>query len=248
MRLAGLILLLLGAAAPAAAENRGLTSMWTIEEAPPPAATLEVAREDYVLKQRLLPTGLVELTAAPGTGGPEGFQAGSQLIEIRAGEALVFCDPAIRPQKLIGHAQYCFVDADRDGRLEGAFLTSSVTKGILTLQGNRPKSPKGIAPLAYRRIDPAQFSLPLFVGLQYRGSANIGSDHVFEIRYGGPDQTDTITRRIVYKKENVPGAMDFMGGRFTILSAAEGKIRVHVDRAMPTQPFAVMQTTTYRIY
>lgn len=235
-------------ASPAGAAGRQLLTIWTIDGNAPSGSTFEAAREDYVFKQRLLPSGLVELGPVPAeAAAAAGVSEGQQLVEVKS-DVPVYCDANVRAQKLIGHAQPCFVDADSDGRFEGLFLTSSVTKGILTLQGSRPKQPRAIAPIAYRRVEPDAFRQKLFVGLQYRGNANLVGNHIFEIRYGSDEQTGSLTDRILHKKTDIPGSHDMMGGRFTILAATPRGIRVRIDQPIPSQPFSVVQTTTYRFY
>ena len=240
-------LALLAGSSSAAAANRMLHTVWMVGEPLVPAGTRDVARLDYVLKHRLLPMGLAELTAGSGDTS-QGLEAGKQLVEIQSAGALVFCDAGIRGQKLVGHAQPCLIDADKDGRFEGLFWTTSVTKGMLTIQGKMPKKPKAIGPLAYRRLDPGQFKGDLFVGLQYRGDANLFGNQVFEVKYGSEEKTGSLTERIVHKKGNIPGETGFLGGRFTILAATADGIRVRVDQPVPAQAFGVFQTTTYRIY
>lgn len=239
---------LLVAAQPAVSAGRQLMTLWTIEEGAAPSDVRELRSGDYVMRQRLLPLGLAELTEGTATAGLPDVEQGSQLIELQGGDAAVFCDPVIRPKKLIGHAQLCLVDADRDSRFEGMFLTTSVTKGILTIQGKRPKSPRAIPPVAYRRVDPANFKADLFVGLQYRGNANLLGNHIFEVRYGSAERTGSLSKRIAHKKAEIHGSREFMGGRFTILDAFGETIRVRIDKPMPAQPFGVLQTTTYRFY
>lgn len=242
-----LSLALLACTASAAAADRMVTTVWMVGESLVPAGERDVARLDYVLKHRLLPLGLAELTAGSSDAG-HGLEAGRQLVEIQSSAALVFCDAGIRGQKLVGHAQPCLIDADRDGRFESLFWTSSVTKGMLTIQGKLPKKPKPIGPLAYRRVDPGEFEGALFVGLQYRGDANLFGNQVFEVKYGSEDKTGSLTERVLHKKGNIPGSTVFLGGRFTILAASADGIRVRVDQPIPAQAFGVFQTTTYRIY
>ena len=242
-----LALALLAVSSSATAAGRQLTTVWMVGDSLVADGTRDVARLDHVLKHRLLPAGLAELTSGSADAS-QGLAAGTQLVEIQSAGALVFCDPGIRGQKLVGHAQPCLVDADKDGSFEGVFWTTSVTKGMLTVQGKMPKKPKAIGPLSYRRLDPGQFKGELFVGLQYRGDANLFSNQVFEVKYGSEEKTGSLTERIVHKKSNIPGSTEFMGGRFTILSATPTGIRIRLEQPVPAQPFGVFQTTTYRIY
>ncbi|MGZ8997576.1 MAG: hypothetical protein ACXW2T_01845 [Allosphingosinicella sp.] len=245
MRVAALAAALIGLSSQAAAQ-RGMMTVWNVEAAEARPDPFQVGPNDYVIRQRLLPMGLAELTgAAPGLGA---MTAGKQLIELQGGGAAIFCDPVIRAKKLLGHAQLCLIDADRDGRFDSYFETSSVTKGIVTIQGSRPKRPTALEPVAYRRIDPRQFDQQLFLGVQYRGNANIFGNFVFEIRYGSEGQMGSLTRRILHKKANLPGSTDVLSGRFSILESGSGGIKVRIDTPLPPQPFGIFQTTTYRIY
>lgn len=245
MRLAALALLVIALPSQVAAQ-RGVMTIWNVEAAEPRPEPFQVGPNDYVIRQRLLPMGLAELNgAAPGLGA---MVAGKQLIELQGGGAAIFCDPVIRAKKLLGHAQLCLMDSDRDGRFDAYFETSSVTKGIVTIQGSRPKRPTALEPVGYRRIDPRQFDQQLFLGVQYRGNANIFGNFVFEIRYGSEGNMGSLTRRILHKKANVPGSTDVLGGRFSILESGSGGIKVRIDSPLPPQPFGVLQTTTYRIY
>lgn len=230
---------------PAWAGDRSLQTIWTIQEDPALLGERTVAREDYVLKQRLLPTGLVALSSDLEEAG---LPAGSQLIEVRSPGALVFCDPVSRAQKLVGHAQPCLIDADKDGRFEGLFFTTSVTKGILTIEGNRPKTPRVIAPVAYQRLDATAFALPLFVGVQYRGNANPVGNHVFRIDYGSDTSVGSLTERFMVGKAALPASQTPFGAQFDVLAQSPSGIQVRVTKTMPAQPFAVMKITTYRIY
>ena len=247
-RLICTFLLALACSAPAAAAGRGMTTLWMVGEPLVPAGERQVSRLDYVFKHRLLPTGLAALSDGSAAASAAGLAPDAQLIEVQTPGAIVFCDPVIRSKKLVGQAQPCFVDGDGDGRFEGSFFTTSVTKGILTIQGKRPGTPKAIAPLAYRRLDPSAFRERMFLGLQYRGNANIVGNHVFDVKYGNEEHSGSLTTRVLHKKRNIPGSTEVLGGRFTILAASENGITVRIDQPLPPEPFGVLQTTTYRVY
>jgi hypothetical protein len=243
--MAALALLLIGLSSQAGAQ-RGVMTVWNVEAVEARPEPFQIGPSDYVIRQRLLPMGLAELTgAAPGL---TGLTSGKQLIELQGGGAAIFCDPVVRAKKFFGHAQLCLMDEDGDGRFEAYFEAGSVTKGIVTIQGSRPKRPTALEAVAYRRIDPRQFAQQLFLGVQYRGNANVFGNFVFEIRYGSEGEMGSLTRRILHKKANVPGSTDVLGGRFSILEAVSGGIRVRIDAPLPPQPFGILQTTTYHIY
>jgi hypothetical protein len=231
---------------PASAEDRSLRNAWTILDDSALQGERILARGDYVFKQRLAPIGLAEL-------GEEGvavagLAGSSQLIEVQSPGAIVFCDPALRARKMLGHAQPCLVDSDRDGRFEGMFLTSSTTKGILMVQGNRPKVPKPIVPIAYRRLEVSAFALRLFVGVEYRGNSNPAGNHIFQVNYGSDGAMESLTERFAIGKVNLPATRTPFGGEFELLSESSQGIRIRVSRTIPAQPFGVVKTVTYTIY
>lgn len=242
---AGLAMALL-VSGPAVADPRDLASLYVIQPGDVPAGTRELSSGDYVVKQRLLPTGLAELaepvTLKPGATVP----AGTQLVEVQAEAAAVRCVAERAAQKMIGHAQPCFVDADRDGRFESWFSTSSTTKGILTITGRVPKQPTMLdTPVAYRTIDPALHKPELFVGIQRRNYFNIYGRENFMIVFGHEGETSELTTPQWVKSAQMPKELGIMGARFTALSETAGKMQVRVDAAMPKQPFGVTVTTTY---
>ena len=248
MRALATVALLVSVGKPAEASDRRLMTEWTIADEQSSPAERELTREDFVIKQRLMPTGVAQFMDQSAVSAIEPALATSQLVELKSNGAIVFCDPEIRGQKMLGHAQPCFVDADSDGRFESMFLTSSVTKGLLTVQGNRPKSPKAISPIAYRRIPIDDFKPQYFVGIQYRGNANISGNHIFEINYGSAGKMGSLTERFLIKKNEIPGIRTPFGGQFTLLSESAGGIRIRVDKPFPKQTFGIVQTTTYHIY
>jgi hypothetical protein len=230
---------------PALAGDRSVQNVWTIQEDPSFLGERTLGREDYVLKQRLIPSGLAALASNVDEAG---LVVGSQLIEVRSRDTVVFCDPVLRAQKMLGHAQPCLVDADNDGRFEGLFFTTSATKGILTIEGNRPKTPRAIVPVPYKRLDVTAFNIPLFVGVQYRGNSNPVGNHVFQINYGSDASVGSLTERFVVGKANLPATRMPFGAEFSLLSGTSEGIQVRVIKAIPTQPFTIMKTTSYRIY
>lgn len=232
------------------AQDRSLNTVWMIEGSADIPKEMELKPRDYVFRQRLLPTAVAQ-TEGVGEGAPiAGVTDKTQLVEVKSLGVAVFCDPLVRAQKLIGHAQPCFVDADNDGRFEALFMTSSVTEGLLNIQGNRPKKPRAITPVTYKRLAADKFERQLFFGIQYRGNANVVSSHVFEYNFGdiGAAEKDAITNRFVVKRDELPVKRDVMGGSFTILSESTDGIVVRIDKPLPSQPFGVFQTTTYRFY
>jgi hypothetical protein len=222
--------------------------MWFVQPVPAPAGELVLASGDYVLKQRLLPSGLAELREASQVRGTP-LAAGTQLVEVTSQAGAIFCMPAVPKQKLIGASfQPCLVDDDRDGDFDGWFNAISETKGLLTIAGKRPRKLKPLSATPYASVDPNTLRADCFVGSERRNFFNIYSLESFMIAFGCGPQADRLTAPVNFKSSEMPKEVSVLGARFTALGEAEGKMRVRVSEAMPYQPFGVVKTTTYRFY
>lgn len=237
--------LAIGSGMSGTAWGQSLQTVWTIDADSGSLGERTVAREDYVFRQRLLPSGMAELA---GPLAQVGLAARTQLVEVQGSDAAVFCDPMLRAQKMLGHAQPCLVDADRDGRFEGLFVTTSSTKGILTIAGKLPKKRTAIKPLPYVRVDVRSFRMPLFVGLQYRGNANPMGNHVFQTNFGSDRSTGALSDRMLIGKSQLATRRTYLGGEFEVLGSVPSGVKVRIIKPMASQSFSVMKVTTYRIY
>jgi hypothetical protein len=236
-------------ASAAIAQSRAMHTVWTIQPASAPEGERIIAGGEYVLKQKLLPSGVAELqTALNVPGAKRGLPAGTQFIEVLTAGAAVFCQATIQAQKLIGHAQLCLVDSNGDQTFDGYFQTSSATKGLLTIQGNRPKVPKPIPPTPYTRVPPSQFKGDFFVAIERRNFFNIYGRESFMIAFGREGEIGRITAPISFKSSELPKEMQILGARFTAVAEKDGKMLIRVHSAMPAQPFGVASYTTYRFY
>lgn len=219
---------------------------WSIQSQSPPEGDRALAGGEYVLQQRLLPSGLAELQT--GIDLPKegiSLSAGSQLIEVKTNGVAIFCQPSIQAPKLIGHAQLCLVDSNNDDAFDGFFKTTSMTKGILTIQGNRPKQPKAIEATRFARVTPSSFKEQYFVAIERRNYFNIYGRESFMIVFGREGDLDRITSPIQFNSSDFPKDINILGSHFTALTENEGKMIVRVHSAMPEQPFGIM---TYRVY
>lgn len=234
----------------AQAEAINLFTPWQIEPAAPPQAALDLAGGDFVIKQRLLPMGLAQLdTPLVDPARKLSLAAGTQLVAVGEAGKGVFCDATRYKKKANDTVLACFVDADRDGRFESYFKGYSYSGAIISLQGKvKAKNLKPIAPVAYRTLAPDAFTQDLFVGIQRRNYFNIYSRESFMVVFGNAQHTEEITQPIQFKSAEMPKDMTVLGARFTALSETAGRMRIKVHSAMPQQPFAIYQTTTYRFY
>ncbi len=105
-----------------------------------------------------MPIGLTELTEV--LEAPDGWgtlSKGTQLVEVQSQGAKVFCTSEIRPYAFTRKNQLCLVDSDNDAKFDGYFEIVSDTKGLMTFNGLRPKTPKSLSGIGYNRISPLQF-------------------------------------------------------------------------------------------
>ncbi|TGX53475.1 hypothetical protein E5A73_11600 [Sphingomonas gei] len=232
------------------AQSRDLQSLWIVQPSSAPMGDRALASGEFVLKQRLLPTGLAELGSDIALGGGKAkLVSGTQLIAAGTEGAKVFCIAEVAKQKLIGASfQPCLIDSDRDGDFDGWFSAVSQTKGLLTLAGKYPKKPKPIAETAYREVAPETMRDEYFVAIERRNYFNIYSRESFMIAFGREGQVDRLTAPISFKSTEMPRELTVMGAKFTAIAEQEGKMLVRVSAAMPRQPFGVMTSTTYNFY
>ena len=93
---------------------------------------------------------------------------------------------------------------------------------MLTIGGNRPKSPKAIAPTAYAQVDPATMRDEYFVAIERRNFFNIYSLESFMIAFGRDGELDRITAPVNFKSTDMPKDVEILGARFTALSEVAG--------------------------
>jgi hypothetical protein len=224
--------------------SRDMQSVWVIQPAAVPVGERLLGGGEFVLRQRLLPSGLVELEL-PVSIGDETLPAGTQLVEARTSGAKVFCDAHSSDDSLY---HLCLIDADDDGAFEGQFSTASQTKSMLMLAGRYPKKPRAIAPARYRPVSPATMREVFFVGIERRNYFNIYARESFMIAFGSADRLERLTAPVSFKSEEMPREVTVLGSRFTALSEQDGKMLIRVSQPMPMQPFAVATSTRVRFY
>lgn len=239
------VLLLVGAnASVAQAQTNRLMTMWWIEPAPPPAGILQLASKELVLKQRLLPNGLVFLgrSVSKAEAGAD-VSSGTELIEILGGPGPIFCEGKFTA----GRRQACFVDANRDSAFESSFQTNTTMPALVTIEGRMPRKLYPLAkPIPYRKADPAKSQLGAFVAIERRNFFNIYGRENFMILFGSNGRQERITDPVSFTSADLPKELRVLGSRFTALSENNGRMQVQVHSAMPRQPFGVLRMVTYR--
>ena len=246
LRLALAVLAAVGLPVSASAQSREMQTVWVIQPTPVPAGERQLASGDFVLRQRLLPTGLVELTA-PVLVRRETLSAGTQLVEVQAQGAKVFCIAEIARLEEESY-QPCLIDADSDGDFESWFRGYSPTRSLLTVTGRYPREPNAIAETPYREVAPTTMRDTFFVGIERRNYFNIYSRENFMIAFGSAQRLERLTTPLSFRSSEMPKDMEVLGARFTALSETDGKMLIRVSRAMPVQAFGVAKTTTTRVH
>ena len=247
--------LILTSAGSAQSPDRRMTTIWTIEPADSPRPSVEAAAGDILWKQRLLPTGLVRLSAPyQDAGGKRSFGAGTQLFEVKS-DVPVYCVAGMRDPKGFekwlksgSTTQFCLVDLDSDLRFDGYFEPISMVPGLPTIAGKRPKNPKPMSPVSYELIDPSSMEKPFWVGIQYQGKPLLYDRRNFAISFGSDTGKGSLTSWVYTSGSDYPLSQELLGARFTVLGMSGDKLQVRIDEPIPAQPFGVAYSVTYRIY
>lgn len=237
----------LGLPTLAQAQNRWLSTIWNVEpisEIPPER---EYAGRDFLLKQRLIPAGLVSLSENfSDTALKLSAPAGTQFFRVESEAGVAFCDGRRNGKKANSEVYLCLVDSNEDGIFDGSFKGLSETAGIPTIAGKLPKTLKPTSPVRYVKLAPSEFSILYFVAIQRRNFFNIYGRESFMIRFGTEEHSQKITNPVHFKASDLPKEMEILGARFTAIKESNGKMRIKIHSTMPKQPFGLIRTVTFR--
>lgn len=244
--LAGVVLFFAAVASPVSAAeelSRYISTPWIIAPLNTIPGERALAGGDFVLKQRLLPTGLVEL-AVPVAMGSNSFEAGTQFFKAKTDGVAVYCRPYAPDSALVG----CLLDRDSDGDFDEWFDVVSQTKGLPSVAQKYTKKRKPVSEIAYRKIPVTSMTDTYFVAIERRNYFNIYSRESFMIVFGREGRTERLTQPVSFKSDEMPKQLTIMGAVFTAVAERDGKMVVTVQREMPMQPFSVVKTTSYSVY
>ena len=247
--------LALASSVAAAQDPRQMSTIWMVQPSETQPDTVEAGSTDFIMKQRLLPTGLVRLTGTfQDAKGKRSFGTGTQLFEVKS-DVPIYCVAGMREPKgfekwMVGGAtsQFCLVDMDSDQRFDGYFEPVSMVPGLPTIAGKRPKKPKPMAPVAYEIADPSTLEKPFWIGIQYQGKPLLYDRRNFGVSFGSDTSKGALTSWVYTSGSNYPLSQNLLGASFTVLGETDGRLRVRIDQPIPPQPFGVVHTVTYRIY
>lgn len=247
----------MGLASPACAQTSGYYSQWFIEPTPG-AIEVTVKKEDFVVKSRLLPPGLIELTedVVEPLKGAVLARAGDQLFQAAAGRARkqqpeldlgVYC--TFRPltievagwfSPLFGREKgvryLCFVDADHDGRIEGGTEGSCTTFSFPIISGNLPRKPPAMTGGAYRKLAPTEIRDGPVVGIIFTGLRRDGAANL-DLRFGGGEMLPSLLSPD--SKAEAPRQRKILGARISVVEGGGAEARLRIDEGIPLQPFSM---------
>lgn len=246
-------LLMTGVALNPAANPDYIETAWVIQPDPTQIGEREVRDGEFVLKHRLLPPSLVELTedAKDAKSGNVIAKAGDQLFGLLTSGAPVYCispDPEKSLMRSLMSLQRCMIDVDHDGRLDSAFDVRNSVPGVPNFMRTRPKKLKPVTGGTYTKVAPEQDRQNYFVGIRYEGrtvSFGKGTQPTFSIKFGAEGNLGTLTAQRSAETSVTPFDMSILGSSFTVQARDGEVIRVKVSQPMPAQRFDVVQTAQY---
>lgn len=239
------------------AKSEKTFSTWIVE---PPQITSEpmtLNKGDFLQRARLLPIGLIELTADTRIGPKDDqvIHAGEQLFELAGGtvhrprrsSAGVFCqmqtfDTALKGLfgSSTGKARYCLVDRERDGKLDDVVPALSCPYDIPIVSVDVPTTPPTLTASTYRRVPITDFRNGPMVGIAYSGVQVLDGDPRFIRAFGSGNPIPLFGEKHSRAGEGTGQRISF-GGAFTIMHVDGQTVTIRNDRPIPVQPFAILR-------
>lgn len=240
------------------AKSENTFSAWVVE---PPQITSEpmtLKRGEFLQWARLLPIGLIELTADIrfGANGENVIHAGEQLFELAGGTiyrpqqatAGVFCqiktfDVMVKGLFGGGLAQnrYCFVDRERDGQLDNLVVALSCPYDLPLVSVKVPDSPPSLTASTYRRVPITDFREGPMVGIAFNGVVALDGDPRFIQAFGSGNPIPLFGEKHSRAGDSAGQRVSF-GAAFTILHVEGQTVTIRNDRPIPLQPFGILRT------
>jgi hypothetical protein len=220
-------------------------------------ATVALRSGDLFMKRRLLPPRAARLDAPlVGAKGEELLPSGTELFGTKSDSADIYCSTAqkgagIATQFLLGFGrtgqkQRCLIDTDRDNDFDGHFKVAGEIKGLPSLYTRTPKTLDSLDGLKYSSIDPVEMVQKYFVAVEYQGKPLLYDRRNFTVTFGTDEKKESLTSWIYTKGSIYPQTLTYLGGQFTVLNEDQGVLNVRIDRQMPSQPFGVIKSVSFR--
>jgi hypothetical protein len=240
------------------AKSENTFSTWIVE---PPKITpepLTLKRGEFLQRARLLPIGLIELTADIhfGANGENVIHAGEQLFELAGGTiyqplqatAGVFCQIKtfdVMVKGLFGGSlvqnRYCFVDRERDGQLDNLAVAGSCPYDLPLVSVKVPDSPPTLTASIYRRVPITDFRDGPMVGIAFDGIQALDGDPRFIQAFGSGNPIPLFGEKHSRAGDSAGQRVSF-GAAFTILRAEGQTVTIRNDRPIPFQPFGIFRS------
>lgn len=218
-----------------------------------PSVTLRSG--ELFMKRRLLPPRAARLDAPLlGAKGEELLPAGAELFGTKSDRVDIYCSTAqkaagIATQFLLGRTgqkQICLIDADRDNDFDSFFKVAGEIKGLPSLYARTPKTLDRADGLKYSPIEPVSMAQEYFVAVEYQGKPLLYDRRNFTVTFGTDEKKESLTSWIYTKGSVYPQSLTYLGGKFTVLSENQGTLNIRIDRQIPSQPFGVIKSVSFR--
>lgn len=245
MRLIVALIAITCAASPGLAAEL-VNSPWFIQETPVPTEILTVRPGDVIARSPLLPLGMATLDqdAIDAAKSEVLAPAGTEFYRLNEGlfyapadtfPGVVYCSVAELRQfkEFLGPirgSRLCLYDREEDRQFDGAFWKSCGLPGLPAVRGLVPKKKLPLKPLSYTVLDANRLVNPPAIALFY-ARRNLGGGFRFE-HSGKPQGVENLD-------DKLPDSGELAGVRFTVLSYADGAIKVRVDQTMPKGLFGL---------
>ena len=243
---------------PARAKSENAFSAWIVESPEITSEPITLKKGDFLQRARLLPVGLIELTADTRIGPKEDdvIHAGAQLFELAGGtiyrpsrsSAGVFCQMKTFETvskgafgKSVVQYRYCLVDRERDGTIEDVVVAGYCPYDLPLVSIKVPSGPPTLTGSTYRRIPVKDFRDGPMVGIAFSGIAPLDGDPRFIQAFGSGNAVPLFGEKHS-RAGDIPGQRISFGGAFTVLHTEGQTVTIRNDRPIPPQPFGIVRT------
>jgi hypothetical protein len=233
--------------------------MWSVEPTQP-LAEVSVNRGDFVVKTRLLPPGLIELAEDVVEPGRQKVlaHAGDQLFQAMAGKPLretpgidlgVYCSfhpEDVGPAGLMGilaggrkQIYRCFVDSDRNGRLDGVAPNACISGTVFTIKGRVPAKRDPVSGGAYRKLAPEAIKDGPLLGIVFKGVRRDGAPDL-DLAFGNGEIVPSFLSPS--GKTGTQNQRRIFGAKVSTIGGTDAAASLRVDEGIPMQPFVMIST------
>lgn len=243
--------LFFAAAAPSASAKQKTTSGWVIE----PIYLTEpkgVADEnEYLWVQKIAPLGLVE-SEIEFRFKKIHIPVSTQFFQMFGTKYPTYC--SVRQHEDFGKEQpsyrdtaahICIADRDQDGVFDHYSKANSIIAGFPMI--SRLKSDRRWMSFEFpvKKLKPDEINEKFELGIYHSGTPMTRNDRLLQIRFGLPDQMNSLTSKVKIENESFPEAVKILGSTVTVTAVKDEKLYFEVDRPIPLRPFVLGTQTVF---